>query len=155
MAHVVATMEDARALVGTEVGVSDWVLVDQDRINKFAGATDDFQWIHIDEERCAAELPIGSTIAHGYLTVSLIPSLIQHFVDFVDLERVINYGMNKVRFKAMVPVNSKVRVRATLKSARKRAGALQFILNITVEVEGQKRPACEAETIGLYFLAGV
>ncbi|MFT4591729.1 MAG: acyl dehydratase [Gammaproteobacteria bacterium] len=155
MAHVVATMEDARALVGTEVGVSDWVLVDQDRINKFAEATDDFQWIHIDEERCAAELPIGSTIAHGYLTVSLIPSLIQYFVDFVDLERVINYGMNKVRFKAMVPVNSKVRVRATLKSARKRAGALQFILNITVEVEGQKRPACEAETIGLYFLAGV
>jgi acyl dehydratase len=155
MAHVVATMEDARALVGTEVGVSDWVLVDQDRINKFAEATDDFQWIHIDEERCATELPIGSTIAHGYLTVSLIPSLIQHFVDFVDLERVINYGMNKVRFKAMVPVNSKVRVRATLKSARKRAGALQFILNITVEVEGQKRPACEAETIGLYFLAGV
>jgi|TARA_B110000914_G_C15488690_1_gene459413 acyl dehydratase len=148
-------MEDARALVGTEVGVSDWVLVDQDRINKFAEATDDFQWIHIDEERCATELPIGSTIAHGYLTVSLIPSLIQHFVDFVDLERVINYGMNKVRFKAMVPVNSKVRVRATLKSARKRAGALQFILNITVEVEGQKRPACEAETIGLYFLAGV
>ena len=155
MAHAVATMEDARALVGTEVGVSDWVLVDQDRINKFAEATDDFQWIHIDEERCATELPIGSTIAHGYLTVSLIPSLIQHFVDFVDLERVINYGMNKVRFKAMVPVNSKVRVRATLKSARKRAGALQFILNITVEVEGQKRPACEAETIGLYFLAGV
>ena len=155
MSHVIATMEDARALEGTEVGVSDWVLVDQDRINKFAEATDDFQWIHVDEERCAAELPIGSTIAHGYLTVSLIPSLIQHFVDFVDLERVINYGMNKVRFKAMVPVNSKVRVRATLKSARKRAGALQFILNITVEVEGQKRPACEAETIGLYFLAGV
>ena len=79
-------MEDARALEGTEVGVSDWVLVDQARINKFAEATDDFQWIHVDEERCAAELPIGSTIAHGYLTVSLIPSLIQHFVDFVLLQ---------------------------------------------------------------------
>jgi acyl dehydratase len=155
MAHVVATIEDARALEGTEVGVSDWVLIDQARINKFAEATDDNQWIHCDPERAAAELPIGSTIAHGYLTVSLIPSLIENFVEFVGLERVINYGMNKVRFKAMVPVDCRVRVRATLKSARKRAGALQFILNITVEVEGQKRPACEAETIGLYFMAGV
>jgi len=155
MGHRVATIEDARALEGTEVGVSDWVLVDQERINKFAEATDDYQWIHVDPERAAAELPIGSTIAHGYLTVSLIPHLIEGFVDFIGLERVINYGMNKVRFKAMVPVGSKVRVRATLKSARKRAGALQFILNVNVEVEGQKRPACEAETIGLYFLEGV
>jgi len=155
MSLVIETIEDARALEGQEVGVSDWVLVDQERINKFADATDDNQWIHIDPERCAAELPIGSTIAHGYLTVSLIPKLIEPFVEFIGLERVINYGMNKVRFKAMVPVDSRVRVRATLKSARKRAGALQFILNITVEVEGQKRPACEAETIGLYFMKGI
>lgn len=155
MPLVIETIEDARALEGKEVGVSDWVLVDQERINKFADATDDDQWIHTDEERAARELPIGSTIAHGYLTVSLIPKLIEPFVEFVGLERVINYGMNKVRFKAMVPVNSRVRVRAHLKSARKRAGALQFILNITVEVEGQKRPACEAETIGLYFMKGI
>ncbi len=155
MGHVVATIEDARALEGTEVGCSEWVLVDQERINKFAEATDDFQWIHLDAERCAKELPIGTTIAHGYLTISLIPKLIEGFIDFVDLERVINYGMNKVRFKAMVPVNSMVRVRAHLKTARKRAGALQFILNISVEVEGQKRPACQAETIALYFLKGV
>jgi len=155
MSLVIETIEDARALEGQEVGVSDWVLVDQERINKFADATDDNQWIHVDPERCAEELPIGCTIAHGYLTVSLIPKLIEPFVEFVGLERVINYGMNKVRFKAMVPVDSRVRVRATLKSARKRAGALQFILNITVEVEGQKRPACEAETIGLYFMKGI
>jgi len=155
MALVIKTIEDARALEGQEVGVSDWVLVDQERINKFADATDDNQWIHVDPERAARELPIGCTIAHGYLTVSLIPKLIEPFVEFVGLERVINYGMNKVRFKAMVPVDSRVRVRATLKSARKRAGALQFILNITVEVEGQKRPACEAETIGLYFMEGI
>jgi len=155
MALVIKTIEDARALEGQEVGVSDWVLVDQERINKFADATDDNQWIHVDPERAARELPIGCTIAHGYLTVSLIPKLIEPFVEFVGLERVINYGMNKVRFKAMVPVDSRVRVRATLKSARKRAGALRFILNITVEVEGQKRPACEAETIGLYFMEGI
>jgi acyl dehydratase len=155
MGFLVKTMEDARALEGVEVGVSDWVLVDQARINRFADATDDHQWIHVDAERAAKELPIGSTIAHGYLTLGLIPSLIEDFVEFEGLERIINYGLNKVRFKAMVPVDSKVRVRATLKSARKRAGALQMILVVSVEVEGQKRPACVAETIGLYFLSGV
>jgi acyl dehydratase len=152
---MVRTIEDAQALVGTEVGVSDWVLVDQARINLFADATDDHQWIHVDPDRAARDLPIGSTIAHGYLTLALIPALIDNFVEFVGLERIINYGINKARFKAMVPVGSRVRLRAVLNSARKRAGALQLILNCTVEVEGQAKPACVVETIGLYFLAGV
>ena len=155
MPHVVRTIEDAQALIGTEVGVSEWVLIDQARINQFADATDDHQWIHVDPDRAARDLPIGSTIAHGYLTLGLIPALIDNFVEFVDLVRVINYGINKARFKAMVPVGSRVRVRAVLSSARKRAGALQLILNCTVEVEGQSKPACVAETIGMYFLAGV
>ncbi len=155
MPHMVRTIEDAQALVGTEVGVSDWVLVDQVRINLFADATDDHQWIHVDPDRAARDFPIGSTIAHGYLTLALIPSLIYNFVEFVGLERIINYGINKARFKAMVPVGSRVRLRAVLNSARKRAGALQLILNCTVEVEGQAKPACVVETIGLYFLAGV
>ncbi|MCZ6517537.1 MAG: MaoC family dehydratase [Gammaproteobacteria bacterium] len=155
MPHMVRTIEDARALVGTEVGVSDWVLVDQARINLFADATDDHQWIHVDPDRAARDFPIGSTIAHGYLTLALIPALIDNFVEFVGLERIINYGINKARFKAMVPVGSRVRLRAVLNSARKRAGALQLILNCTVEVEGQAKPACVVETIGLYFLAGV
>ncbi len=155
MPHMVRTIEDAQALVGTEVGVSDWVLVDQTRINLFADATDDHQWIHVDPDRAARDLPIGSTIAHGYLTLALIPALIDNFVEFVGLERIINYGINKARFKAMVPVGSRVRLRAVLNSARKRAGALQLILNCTVEVEGQAKPACVVETIGLYFLAGV
>ncbi len=155
MPHMVRTIEDAQALVGTEVGVSDWVLVDQARINLFADATDDHQWIHVDPDRAARDLPIGSTIAHGYLTLALIPALIDNFVEFVGLERIINYGINKARFKAMVPVGSRVRLRAVLNSARKRAGALQLILNCTVEVEGQAKPACVVETIGLYFLAGV
>ncbi|MEE8236594.1 MAG: MaoC family dehydratase [Gammaproteobacteria bacterium] len=152
---MVRTIEDAQALVGTEVGVSDWVLVDQARINLFADATDDHQWIHVDPDRAARDFPIGSTIAHGYLTLALIPALIDNFVEFVGLERIINYGINKARFKAMVPVGSRVRLRAVLNSARKRAGALQLILNCTVEVEGQAKPACVVETIGLYFLAGV
>ncbi len=155
MPHMVRTIEDAQALVGTEVGVSDWVLVDQARINLFADATDDHQWIHVDPDRAARDFPIGSTIAHGYLTLALIPALIDNFVEFVGLERIINYGINKARFKAMVPVGSRVRLRAVLDSARKRAGALQLILNCTVEVEGQAKPACVVETIGLYFLAGV
>ena len=155
MPHMVRTIEDAQALVGTEVGVSDWVLVDQARINLFADATDDHQWIHVDPDRAARDLPIGSTIAHGYLTLDLIPAFIDNFVEFVGLERIINYGINKARFKAMVPVGSRVRLRAVLNSARKRAGALQLILNCTVEVEGQAKPACVVETIGLYFLAGV
>jgi acyl dehydratase len=155
MPHVVRTIEDAQALIGTEVGVSDWVLIDQARINKFADATDDHQWLHVDPERAARDLPIGSTIAHGYLTLALIPALIDNFVEFVGLERVINYGINKARFKAMVPVGSRVRLRAVLNSARKRAGALQLILNCTVEVEGQAKPACVVETIGMYFLPGV
>lgn len=155
MPHVVCTIEDAQALVGTEVGVSNWVLIDQARINLFADATDDHQWIHVDPDRAARDLPIGSTIAHGYLTLALIPALIDNFVEFVGLERIINYGINKARFKAMVPAGSRVRLRAVLNSARKRAGALQMILKCTLEVEGQTKPACVVETIGMYFLAGV
>ncbi|MGI9309011.1 MAG: MaoC family dehydratase [Gammaproteobacteria bacterium] len=151
----ISSVEEARALEGQEVGVSGWVDISQKRINRFAEATDDDQWIHVDVERAKRELPIGSTIAHGYLTLSLIPALIEPFVEFVGLERVINYGINKVRFKNMVPVDSRVRVRAVMKSARKRAGALQIILEVTVEIEGQTRPAAVAETIGMYFLTGI
>jgi acyl dehydratase len=151
MPLIVKTVEQAKALEGQELGVSDWMLVDQDRINRFAEATDDFQWIHVDTERAKAELPIGSTIAHGYLLTALFPALIENVVVF-EGERAINYGLNKVRFKQMVPSGSRVRLKSTLKSARKRAGALQVILDNTMEIEGQIKPACIAETIALYFL---
>ncbi|MFQ5634042.1 MAG: MaoC family dehydratase [Gammaproteobacteria bacterium] len=150
--RIVATVEEAQSLVGQELGVSDWILIDQDRIDRFADATEDHQWIHTDVERAAKELPIGSTIAHGYLLTALFPALIEHIVKFKG-ERAINYGLNKVRFKQMVPAGSRVRIRSTLKSARKRAGALQIILDSTVEIEGQTKPACVAETIALYFLS--
>jgi len=151
--HVITCIEDAQALVGQELGVSGWVRLDQQRLNLFADATDDHQWIHVDEERARRELPTGSTIAHGYLLLSLLPSLINELVEFSGLERVINYGLNKVRFKHMVPVGSRVRLRSVVKSARKRAGALQAILENTIEVEGQDRPACVAETIAMYFFS--
>lgn len=150
--HIVRSIEDAKALEDVEVGVSDWVVVDQDRINRFAEATDDFQWIHVDEARAAKELPHGKTIAHGYLTLSLIPTLTKDFVHVENLERAINFGSNKVRYYAMVPVGARVRARAVVKQARKRGNALHLISQITVEVEGERKPACVAETIGVFFL---
>lgn len=151
MPLIIASVEDARALEGEEIGVSDWVLIDQDRINRFADATDDHQWIHVDPARAQRELPIGSTIAHGYLLVSLIPALLGRLVRFENLERAINYGLNKVRFKNMVAAGSRVRLRAKVLSARRRAGALQVVLENTLEIEGESRPAFVAETIGMYF----
>jgi len=150
MALIIDTIENARAQEGQEIGVSDWTLIDQDRINRFADATDDYQWIHVDVERAKKELPTGSTIAHGYLLTALFPTLVDQIIIF-NCKRAINYGLNKVRFKQMVPAGSRVRLRSTLKSARKRAGALQVILEGKIEVEGQSRPACTAETIVLYF----
>jgi len=151
MTLIVDTFEKAKAYEGQEIGVSDWYLIDQDRINRFAEATDDYQWIHVDVERAKKELPIGKTIAHGYLLTALLPVLAENIVIF-KCERAINYGLNKVRFKQMVPAGSRVRLRSTLKSVRKRAGALQIILDNTMEIEGQSKPACVAETIALYFL---
>jgi len=140
MALIIDSIESVKALEGQEIGVSDWYLIDQDRINRFAEATDDYQWLHVDVERAKKELPTGSTIAHGYLLTALFPVLAENIVIFKG-ERAINYGLNKVRFKQMVPAGSRVRLRSTLKSARKRAGALQIILNNTMEVEGQSKPA--------------
>ena len=151
MPHIIRSVADAKELEGHEVGVSDWLVIDQDRINQFAEATNDFQWIHVDEERAARELPSGSTIAHGYLTMSLIPALTKDFIEVKNLVRALNFGSNKVRFYSMVPVGGRVRARAVVKEARKRAGALYLVSEITVEVEGEKKPACVAETIGMYF----
>jgi len=150
MTIIVRSVEEAKALEGQELGVSKWLLIDQERIDKFAEATDDFQWIHVDTARAKAELPIGSTIAHGYLLTALFPALIEDIVRF-EGERAINYGLNKVRFKQMVPAGSRVRLRSILKSVRKRVGAMQVFLENTLEIEGQPKPACVAETIALYF----
>lgn len=152
--RIVRTIEDAKALIGQEIGVSDWVLVDQQRIDRFAEATDDHQWIHVDVERARSEMPGGQTIAHGYLVVSLLPALMDKLVTMPTLQRAINYGLNKVRFKNPVPAGSRVRLRSVLLQAQKRAGALQVILENTIEIEGQAKPACVAEVIALYFLDG-
>jgi acyl dehydratase len=149
--HIIRSIEDAKALEGREVGISDWMTIDQARIEKFAEATDDFQWIHVDEARAARELPNGKTIAHGYLTLALIPALTGGFVTVENLARALNFGCNKVRFYTMVPTGARVRGRATVLQARKRGGALHLTSEVRIEVEGERKPACVAETIGMYF----
>lgn len=149
--HIIRSIEDAKALEGQEVGISAWMTIDQSRIERFAEATDDFQWIHVDTERAARELPNGRPIAHGYLTLSLIPALTGDFVKVENLARALNFGCNKVRFYTMVPTGARVRGRATVLQARKRGGALHLTSEVRIEVEGERKPACVAETIGMYF----
>ena len=142
--------------VGTEVHVSDWLEMTQDMINAFGAATGDMQWIHTDPQRAAAESPYGSTIAHGYFTLSLYPQL-RGLVDenkplFPGAKNVINYGLNKLRFPAAVPAGSRIRARCELLSADEVKGSIELVEKYMVEVEGQERPACIAEAImRLYF----
>lgn len=151
MTRTIRSLEDAKALEGQEVGLSDWSVVDQQRIDQFAEATADYQWIHVDTGRAERELPGGKTIAHGYLTLSLIPALTSGFVEIPNIERAINFGANKVRFYTPVQVGSRVRARAKVLQARQRAGALLLTSEVQIEVEGERKPACVAEILGMYF----
>ena len=137
--------------VGQDIGHSEWVTIDQDRVNKFADATGDHQWIHIDVERAKRELPTKGTIAHGYLTLSLIPWLGAQIMRIEGVSRGINYGSNKVRFTNMVPVGAKVRAKLKMLNVEAKAGGKQLTSEYTIEIQGQDRPACVAETIGLVF----
>jgi acyl dehydratase len=142
-------IKDLPGLVGQEVGVSDWVLIDQDRVNKFAEATGDFQWIHVDVERATKEM--GGTIAHGYLTLSLIPFLSAGMLPVKGVTRGLNYGSDKVRFINMVRVGKRVRMRQTLIGAEPKAGGMQMKNQCTIEIEGEDKPACIAETITVVY----
>ena len=151
MTRLIKSIDDAKALEGEEVGLSDWAVIDQNRIDQFAEATADYQWIHVDTERAEKELPDGKTIAHGYLTLALIPTLTGNFIEVENLARAINFGVNKVRFYTPVQVGARVRARATVRQARRRAGALLLTSEVRIEVEGERKPACVAETLGMYF----
>ncbi|MEQ3747319.1 MAG: MaoC family dehydratase [Henriciella sp.] len=140
---------DLESLVGQELGPSDWFTVDQDRINTFADATGDHQWIHVNEEMAGKML--GSTIAHGYLTLSLLPMFGPQVLRVDGVSRGINYGANSVRFTNMVPVNSKLRMRQVVKEVNEKAGGKQMISTCTIEIEGQERPACIAEAITILY----
>jgi acyl dehydratase len=149
--RVITSIEDASSMEGEEIGLSEWVIIDQTRIDQFAEATADYQWIHVDTERAAKEMPDGKTIAHGYLTLALIPGFSNSFLEFENLARAINFGANKVRFYTPVPVGARVRARAKILQARRRAGALLLSSEVKIEVEGERNPACVAEILGMYF----
>jgi acyl dehydratase len=140
---------DLATLVGQETGVSDWLEVTQERVNQFAEATGDHQWIHVDVERATRE--IGGPIAHGYLTLSLIPFLSGGLLRVTGVTRGINYGSDKVRFTNMVRVGKKVRLRQKLLSVEAKSGGLQMKNECTIEIEGEARPACVAETISVIY----
>jgi acyl dehydratase len=146
--RIFTTAEQLQQAVGEELGTSDWVLIDQARVDRFADATDDHQWIHVDTER-AAQGPFGATIAHGYLTLSLLPRFGWEIYRVENVTTGINYGLNRVRFIHPVRVGSRIRSTATLVSVTEVPGGLQLVVSqrVDVEVDGTPKPACIAETI--------
>lgn len=138
--------------VGQEIGVSDWVAITQERIDQFAEATGDHQWIHVDVERARKDMPGGKTIAHGFLTLSLIPMLNHQISHINNVRNGINYGCNKVRFVNPVQAGSRVRARARLLAADPRDdGGVRLTNEMTIEIEGQEKPACVAETMSIVY----
>jgi len=147
---IVETLDDLTPIVGTELGVSDWLEITQERIDTFADATDDHQWIHVDPAR-AKEGQFGTTIAHGYLTLSLIIPLWTQLLDVREVRNKLNYGLNKVRFPSPVPVGSKVRVRASLASVEEVSGGVQLTLDAVVECDSGEKPACVAQPVFRFY----
>ncbi len=144
-------LERLQAQVGTEIGVSEWMEITQERVDAFADATDDHQFIHVDPER-ASLTPFGGTIAHGFLTLSLTVTLAgEADLDVGEPKMAINYGLDKVRFPAPVPVGSKLRARVVLQAVRNVTGGIQVNRTVTMEVEGTEKPAMVAETVTRYY----
>jgi acyl dehydratase len=145
-----SSLRDLERRVGEEVGVSPWIEVTQERIDTFAKAIDDFQWIHVDAAR-AKDSPFGGTIAHGFLTLSLLSHLSERTFGFTDRRMGINYGLNRVRFTAPVPSGARVRARFTLAKYERLEGGVQVTWNTVVEIEGQEKPALVAEWLGRHY----
>lgn len=147
---IVETFADLSTLEGTELAPSEWLEIDQDRIDTFADATDDHQWIHTDAAR-AADGPFGTTIAHGYLTLALLIPMWGQILDVTEAKTKVNYGLNKVRFPAPVPVGSKVRTTATLRSVETIAGGVQVTVSAVIERAGGDKPVCVAEPVFRFY----
>ncbi len=142
---------DIKSFLGKEIGVSEWHTVTQKDVNLFADVTLDHQWIHIDAERAKKESPYKTTIAHGYFTLSLIPHLMAQVWKVNGVKMGVNYGLNKLRFPAPVPVGSKVRARAKLANVEDVKGGVQVTTEVTIEVDGNEKPAAVAETLSRYY----
>ncbi|GAA3197511.1 MULTISPECIES: MaoC family dehydratase [Streptomyces] len=147
--RVFGSLDELRAAVGEELGPSDWLEIDQQRIDRFAEATGDHQWIHVDAEKAAAG-PFGTTIAHGYLTLSLLPALVPQLMRVDNVAMGINYGTNKVRFPAPVPVGSRVRATTRIAEVAEVPGGVQLTTAVTIEREGGTKPVCVAESVSRF-----
>jgi acyl dehydratase len=145
------TLAELPGLTGTELGTSDWVEVTQQRVDLFAEATGDHQWIHVDVERANRESPFGGPIAHGYLTLSLLIPMWSQVLVVTDVGMAVNYGLNKVRFPAPVPVGSKLRLTATLKDVEEVTGGLQVTATAVIERDGGDKPVCIAEPVFRFY----
>lgn len=144
------TLDELRAFVGREIAVTDWLEITQERIDAFADATDDRQWIHVDQERAERESPYGATIAHGFLTLSLLSRFLREAVELSDVRVAINYGLNRVRFPSAVRAGSRIRARIVLQSIRDVGDATEAIYAITIEMQGAEKPCCVAESLVRY-----
>lgn len=143
---------ELKAAIGTEIGVSDWIEVTQERIDRFAEATGDHQWIHVDVERARREMPGGTTIAHGLLTLSLIPAFIKSIIKVDGVKNSLNYGSNRVRYLTPVPSGSRLRARLSIVDAADAPNnGLRVTYGLTIEIEGAERPACVAESISVHY----
>ncbi|BFO20183.1 MaoC family dehydratase [Streptomyces sp. KM77-8] len=149
--RIFTSADELKAAVGEQLGYTDWLEVDQKRIDLFAEATGDHQWIHVDPEKAAAG-PFGTTIAHGYLTLSLLPLFGPQLISVEGVKMGVNYGTDKVRFPAPVPVGSRVRATATITSVDEVRGEVQVATAFTVEREGGDKPVCVAESVARYYL---
>jgi len=142
----IATLEELKSLAGQEVAVSDWIEVTQEQVNQFADATGDHQWIHVDVERAARELPSGGTVAHGFFTLGLLPRMLGNAISLgQDVRMLLNYGLNRVRFPAPLPVGRRVRGIIVLEAVEDIPGGAQLTWEITVECEGSEKPVCVAQ----------
>jgi acyl dehydratase len=150
--RVIEDLDDLKSFAGQEIGVTDWLVVTQERIQQFAEATEDRQWIHVDPERAKRESPYHTTIAHGFLTLSLLSFLMkQAFQIKSGVRMAVNYGSNRVRFPSPVPANSKIRARFMLLALKEVSNALEAVFSVSVETEGAEKPCCAAEWIIRYY----
>ena len=150
-ARVVESIHGLEDLVGREIGPTDWFTVTQERIGQFAEATEDRQWIHLDRERARRESPYGETIAHGFLTLSLLSHLLKLAIQVRGVRMGVNYGLNRVRFPAPVPAGSRIRARVVLNSVKEFGGGSEAVFSFTVEREGSDKPCCAAEWVVRYY----
>lgn len=152
MTTVFKTPHDLAAKQGESLGATDWMTIDQERINLFADATEDHQWIHVDPEK-AKDGPFGACVAHGYLTLSLVNYFLPQLIDVQGIKMGVNVGLDRVRFPSPVTVGSRIRGSGEIISVEEIKGAIQSIVRVTVEIEGSDKPACVADTISRYFPA--